>query len=207
MGLTTYTEDLVLNAFGQGATAPLSGPTDHFFGLLTGTEWTGSASQTEGKYVIPTTFNSITGQTGKIFICTVGGESSSEEPSWPTTPGGTVVDGGVTWTEVSLLFQAGTFTGAELEIGTANYARAEVAGNATNFPDATDAQPAVLSNGIAINFNSPEADWGLVIGWIDSDAGTAGNIWAWGVTATAIDCASGSSPSFAIGALTLSLTP
>jgi hypothetical protein len=207
MGFTTYAEDLVLNAFGQGDTAPFEGPTTHNIGLLTAPVWLGSTGYSLGDYVIPSSFNSITGQTGKIFIATVEGESSGEEPSWPTTPGGTVVDGGVTWTECSLLFDAGTFTGAELAIGTAAYERAAVTGDATNFPDASDADPAVLSNGTVISFPKPTADWGLIVGWIDSDASEGGNIWAWGVTATKIDCAEGSSPSFAIGALTLALTP
>ena len=207
MGYTTFTEEKMHNAFGQYNTATLTGPANHFFGLGTATTWLASTSYSLGAYVIPTTFNSLNGQAGKIFKCTTAGESSGTQPTWPTTPGGTVVDGGVTWTEVSNLFQAGTFTGLELTVGVSGYARVEIAGNATNFPNASAAQPSVISNGVAINFPSPTADWGLAVAWIDFDASTGGNAWAWGVNATAIDCASGSSPSFAIAALTLSLTP
>jgi hypothetical protein len=47
----------------------------------------------------------------------------------------------------------------------------------------------------------------LAIGWIDNDAATVGNCWAWAPMTTALDCASGSTPSFAISALSLSLAP
>ena len=35
-----------------------------------------------------------------MYQCTVAGTSSGSEPTWPTSAGGTVVDGGVTWTAV-----------------------------------------------------------------------------------------------------------
>lgn len=37
---------------------------------------------------------------GHAYICLVAGTSAGAEPTWPTTPGGTVTDGGVTWGEV-----------------------------------------------------------------------------------------------------------
>ena len=39
--------------------------------------------------------------TGMYYKCTVPGTSGSSDPSWPTTDGATVVDGGVTWTAVT----------------------------------------------------------------------------------------------------------
>lgn len=36
--------------------------------------------------------------TGFEYKCTVPGYTASSEPSWPTTVGGTVIDGQVTWT-------------------------------------------------------------------------------------------------------------
>lgn len=172
---------------------------------MTGSVWQASHVYSSGAYVIPTTFASISTQAGKIFKCTVAGTSAGSQPTWPTTAGGTVTDGGVTWTEITNLFAQGTFTGAEI-VGN-GYARVAVVANSTNFPNATVAQPAVLSNGVAITFPSPTADWGLAIGWVDADASSAGNVWAWAPTTTALDCASGSTPSFAISALTLSLSP
>jgi hypothetical protein len=43
------------------------------------------------KWVIPATAN------GYFYECTVAGTSAGSAPTWPTTPGATVTDGGVTW--------------------------------------------------------------------------------------------------------------
>lgn len=203
MGFTTFAQDKILNAYGQAAA--LGSPATHYVGLLTATTWLASTAYSAGAYVIPTTFGSISGQQGKIFKCTTAGTSGTAQPTWPTTAGGTVTDGGATWTEVSDLFQQGTFTGSEIS-GNA-YARVAVTANSTNFPSASSAQPAVISNGASIAFPTPTADWGLAVGFLLSDAATAGNIWAWGAMTSALDCASGSSPSFAASALQLEMTP
>jgi hypothetical protein len=204
MGLTTYSHDLILNAWGQHGS--YGGPATHYVGLLGATTWLTGHAYSLGAYVIPTTFGSITGQTGKIFKCTTAGTSAGSQPTWPTTAGGTVTDGGtLVWTEVSLLFQAGTFTGAEVT-GT-SYARVAVTGNSTNFPNASSAQPAVIQNGTAITFPSPGSDWGLAVGWFTSDAASDGNVSAWGALSSAPDCPSGSTPSFAASAFQLQLTP
>jgi len=38
----------------------------------------------------------------RIYTCTTGGTTAGVEPTWPTTPGNTVVDGTVTWTCVAV---------------------------------------------------------------------------------------------------------
>lgn len=208
MGFTTLANQKLLNAYGQDASA--SSPATLYTGLIvvansTGV-WTASHAYTSGTYVIPTTFDSLSGNIGRIFKCTTSGTSGSSAPIWPTTAGGTVTDGGtLVWTECTLLFQAGTFTSAEPS--GSNYSRVAVTANSTNFPNATSASPSVSSNGTATTFPSPSADWGFAVGWVESDASTAGNYWYWGVLATHIDCGSGSTPSFAIGALQHQLTP
>ena len=55
--------------------------------------WVTITVYTEGDIVIPITAN------GHSYICTVGGTSDVAEPTFPTTPGETVSDATVTWTE------------------------------------------------------------------------------------------------------------
>ena len=55
-----------------------------------------SASYTVGEFVIPSTSNS------HVYKCTIAGTTDTVEPTWPTTAGGTVLDGTVTWTEVGV---------------------------------------------------------------------------------------------------------
>ena len=203
MGFTTFAHDKILDAWGQDVS--LASPATHYIGLFTATTWVASHSYGSGNYVIPTTFGSISGQVGKIFKCTTAGTSGTGQPTWPTTAGGTVVDGTATWTEVSDLFQAGTFTGAEISGN--NYSRVAVTANSTNFPNASSAQPAVLQNGTTITFPTPSADWGLAVGFIIADASTSGNAWVWGAMTSALDCSSGSTPSFGVNALQLQMTP
>jgi len=57
------------------------------------TIWQASASYSINAIVIPTTKN------WHFYRCTTAGTSGASEPTWPTTAGGTVTDGGITWTE------------------------------------------------------------------------------------------------------------
>ena len=59
--------------------------------------WVASTGYSENDKVIPTTAN------GFEYICTTAGTSHSSEPTWPTTEGGTVTEGGgstLVWTIV-----------------------------------------------------------------------------------------------------------
>jgi hypothetical protein len=204
MGFTTQAQQKILNAVFQAAA--LGAPATFYVGILTAKTWASGTVYTAGSsYVIPVGFNSLVGQTGCIFKCTTGGTSGGAEPTWPTTVGGTVNDNGVIWTEVSDLFQQGTFTNAE--VTGSGYARVAIAASSGDFNNATNAQPAVTSNAVTISFPTPGVDWGLGVGFLISDASTAGNYWSWGVNDTALDCSSGSAPAYNVTNLQLQMTP
>ena len=155
MPLTTATEKALLG-LEYGDTSPTI-PGTKYIGLMAASTWLASTAYSSGAYVVPTTFGSLSGSVGRVFKCTTAGTSSGSQPTWPTTAGGTVTDGGVTWTEVSNLFAANTFTGIEPSTGA--YARVAVTNNTTNFPTPTGGDPASVSNGAAINFATTTASW------------------------------------------------
>lgn len=56
-------------------------------------EWTTLTAVSVGEYRRPTSAN------GRRYYASTGGTTAVSEPTWPTTPGGTVADGTVVWTE------------------------------------------------------------------------------------------------------------
>lgn len=66
--------------------------TDQPSAPATATAWLATTAYVLGDWVEPTTPN------GFVYKCTAAGTSGGSEPTWPTTEGGTVVDGTVTWT-------------------------------------------------------------------------------------------------------------
>lgn len=201
--LTTYADQKILNTLMQAAS--LGNPATWYVGLLGAATWQASTAYSSGTYVVPTTFGSIPVlNPGRIWKCTTAGTSGSTQPTWGTTAGATNTDGTATWTEVTNLFQAGTFTGAELS--GSSYARVAVTANSTNFSSATSAQPSTCQNAVAINFSSPTGSaWEQAVGFIYADASTGGNIWIWGGLTASVVAGVGSSPSIAVGGYTLSL--
>lgn len=57
------------------------------------TAWQASHAYGIGAYVKPTTRN------GHVYVAVNAGTSGASQPTWPTTNGGTVTNGGVTWRE------------------------------------------------------------------------------------------------------------
>jgi hypothetical protein len=57
-------------------------------------KWQGSTAFSQGQGVTP----AVGAWSSYWYECTVAGTSGATEPTWPTTPGQTVVDGSVTWT-------------------------------------------------------------------------------------------------------------
>ena len=94
----------------------------------------------------------------------------------------TITDGTGVVTEVSTLFAAGTFTGAEPSAGA--YARVAVTNNTTNWPAPTG-DPAQVQNGTVVTFPTTTASWGQIAGFGLWDALTAGNARWWGLLTAA----------------------
>ena len=89
------------------------------------------------------------------------------------------------------------------------YARFTYANNTTNWPAATGTTNATKSNSVAITFGpNTTTNWGTVAYWGLFDGGTlgAGNLCIYGSLTLAKAVNIGDSPSFAIGALTITLT-
>lgn len=69
-----------------------------------------------GKWVTPTVYN------GYLYEATVTGTSGTSEPTWPTTIGNTVADGGVTWKCLCQYGLAGPWSSREtMELGVRHF--------------------------------------------------------------------------------------
>ena len=108
-------------------------------------QWAAATAKVVGNEVIPNTVNNYT------YRCTIAGTTGASEPTWPTTIGLTVTDGGVTWECVRSL-QHVTFRGIEHFFGqclcfldglnvhnsTANRSRVYYADDPSAYADDTD---------------------------------------------------------------------
>lgn len=65
--------------------------------------WAASTIYTISLYRVPTVYN------GHQYLVTTAGTSGTAEPTWPTTSGGTVTDGSVTWEERGLYLWSPTY--------------------------------------------------------------------------------------------------
>lgn len=204
MPFTTLAHKALLG-YEMGDTNPTI-PANHFLGLIIAPVWTLTTVVATGSYVIPTTFSGLTGSIGRIFKATTGGTTSGTQPTWPTSLGGTVVDGSVTWTEVSNLFAAGTFTGVEPSGG--GYARITVANNTTNWPVPSGTNPVTVQNGALLSWPQTTSSWGQIVGVVGFDAITAGNGRFWTPltgAASTVATVVGVTPQLNINAFTLEL--
>lgn len=111
-----------------------------------------------------------------------------------TTPDGSGANGATNFTE----------PGSGL-----GYARFSYTSNTTNWPVATGTTNATKSNSVAITFGpNTTTNWGTVAYWglFDNTTLGAGNLLIYGSLTTPKAVTIGDSPSFAIGALTITLT-
>lgn len=87
------------------------------------------------------------------------------------------------------------------------YSRFTYTNNTTNWPAATGSNNATKSNSVAITFGpNTTTDWGTVAYWGLFDASSAGKLCIFGSLTTPKAVTVGDTPSFAIGALTITLT-
>ena len=111
---------------------------------------------------------------------------------------------GPTTVYVGLLTAAPSDTGGGTEVSGGSYARAGLTNNTTNFPNATGGSPASKSNGAAITFPAPTANWGTITHFGIYDASSAGNLLYWAALTASKTVNNGdAAPSFAIGALSI----
>lgn len=101
---------------------------------------------------------------------------------------------------VALYTTAPTDAGGGTEVSGGGYARKAVTNDATNWPAASSS---TKSNGTAIAFPEATANWGTVVAWGLFDASSGGNLLYWGTLTQNQAVNSGSTASFAIGALTI----
>jgi hypothetical protein len=93
------------------------------------------------------------------------------------------------------------------EVTGGSYARQAFTNNTTNWPAASGTTPVSKANGVAITWaTAPTANWGTVVAFAVYDAATVGNQLAWGPLSVSKTINNGdAAPSFAIGALTITL--
>jgi hypothetical protein len=102
---------------------------------------------------------------------------------------------------VALFTATPSDSGGGTEVSGGSYARASVTNNATNWPAASDGSK---SNGTAIVFPAPTANWGTITSFGIFDAASSGNLLYWGALSASKTVNNGdAAPQFAVGALTV----
>lgn len=111
----------------------------------------------------------------------------------------------VATTHIGLFTVTPSDTGGGTEVTGGSYARVAKTNNATNWPNASGsgAGGSSKSNGTAVTFPQASADWGTVVAFGIYDDPTAGNLLYWGAVSPSKTVQNGDTPSFAIGALTV----
>jgi hypothetical protein len=171
MHKTDYLETKILEHLFKDAA--YTAPSNLYVALYVVPTWQASTSYSAGQYVIPTTFNSSGPR--RLYRCTTAGTSGSSEPTWPTTDGGTVTDGSVTWTEATPTIESGTNLPNEVSGG--GYSRKAIAAGTGwgSITDETSGGGKYVANAADVDFGTATADWGQIPLAILWDAASAGN--------------------------------
>jgi hypothetical protein len=107
---------------------------------------------------------------------------------------------------VALFTVAPTNAGGGTEASGGSYARAATTNNTTNWPASTGTSPTTKANGTVITFTTATADWSSgsnMVAFALFDALTSGNMLWWANLNESKPVLNGDTPSFAIGALTI----
>lgn len=92
------------------------------------------------------------------------------------------------------------------EVTGGSYARVAFTNNTTNWPNASGTNPTTKSNGVAVTFPAPTANWGVCVAFAVYDAASAGNLLGWSALNVNKTINNGDpAPSFAIGSLVITL--
>jgi hypothetical protein len=178
-----------------------SAPANTYVALYAVPTWQASTAYSAGQYVIPTTFNGAGPR--RLYRCTTAGTSGSSEPSWPTSDGGTVTDGSVTWTEATPTIESGTNLPNEVSGG--GYSRQAIAADTGwgAITDETSGGGKYVANSADVDFGTATADWGQIPLAILWDAASAGNPLYYVVLDQAKTVQNGDPVKFAAGTLTV----
>lgn len=106
----------------EGNSPALKGFTIEYPGQLTPVRvWFASTAKVVGRRIQPTSPSNV-----GLFECSVAGTTGTAEPTWPTTDGQTVVDGGVTWTRIGAQNKSPIAYPPTIGLGTKNTLRVQV---------------------------------------------------------------------------------
>ena len=94
-------------------------------------------------------------------------------------------------------------SGGGTEVSGSAYARATVANNTTQWPNASGGSK---SNGAVISFPQATGSWGTIVAFGIFDALTVGNLLYWGAISPSVAIAATDTASFAIGAIVVTET-
>ena len=161
--------------------------------------WLATTAYVADDYILPDAGN----ENGRIYKCTSGGTTGASAPTFPTTAGGTVVDGTVTWEEQTAAIEAGTIP--EPSVG--EYARVAVPPSDSNWTAVSQTDGA-STNASDILFAAPTVDWtpspALLFGHFISDRLTGGNTLFWSAfSAAETVMASEPAPRYLTGGITI----
>lgn len=183
--LTNFAENKIVDAVLRAQA--LGAPASMYVGLIRATlgysNTNRSTAVSTGATIVPATPN------GRLYRCTTAGTTGAGEPTWPTTAGGTVTDGGAVWTEMTPDFEAGLNL---TEVSGGSYARVQVTAALTAWAGTHAAASVIASSGVtgttsnnaAITFPAPSANWGVIFGAMLYSASSAGDPWLYGALAT-----------------------